>query len=330
MKIEIITTVNDTLKETGFGNLQSCHNVLDSMISKDHHLRLSVCKNAYDLSNVVTRKPDLVILAVKYIPIKNESDIWLSDYFELNNINYSGSPRHILEFDSNKALAKKTLRDLGINTADFFTLNPKQFQSEEELPLTFPLFLKPLNAANGNGIDDSSFVTNFSDFEHKVSSLHEQFNDTVLAEEYLGGREFTVAIIQKPDSGLIVSAIEIIPIESSNGLRILGSKAKKDDSETLLHIEEGEIKDRIKELAADAFSHLDARDFGRVDIKLNKSGKCFFMEVNLVPGMTPGSSYFPKACEIDYGMTYDEIFEQILETCLCRSRLNIIPSKCTV
>ncbi len=325
MKIEIITAPNDGLKETGFGNLQSCGSVLESMMGKGYNLRLSVCKNINDLSEVVKRNPDLVILAVKYITIKNKADIWLSDFFDHNNINYSGSSRNVLEFDSNKVLAKTFLRDLGINTADFFTVTPRQFRSEKELPMKFPLFLKPLNAANGNGIDDLSFVTNFSDFEHKVSSLYEQFKAPVLAEEYLGGREFTVAIVQKPDGDLIVSAIEIVPVESSRGLRILGSKAKKDDSEILLNIEEGKIKDQVKQLATDVFVNLEVRDFGRVDIKLNKNGKCFFMEANLVPGMTHGSSYFPKACEIDNGVTYDDVIEQMLDTCLCRLPLDIIP-----
>jgi len=217
-----------------------------------------------------------------------------------------------LKFDSNKVLAKTFLRELGINTADFFTVLPKQYQHARELPLKFPLFLKPIDAANGNGIDDSSFVTNFLDFERKVSSLYDQFKVPVLAEEYLGGREFTVSIIQKPDENLIISAIEIVPIKSSSGLRILGSKAKQDNSEALLYIEESEIKDKIKQLAKDAFVKLGVRGFGRIDIKSDKNEKCFFMEANLVPGMTYGSSYFPKACEIDSGLTYSETIESML------------------
>ncbi len=326
MKIEIITTLNNTLKETGFGSLQSCNNVLDSMTNKDYNLTLSVCKNVSDLVDVVKRKPDLVVLAVKYIVTKDEGNVWLSDYFERNHIKYSGSSRNVLKFDSNKVLAKTLLRELGINTANFFTVIPDQYQYERELPIKFPLFLKPLDAANGNGIDDLSFVTCFSDFKYKVSSLYEQFKAPVLAEEYLGGREFTVSIIQKPDRKLIVSAIEIVPVESLNGLRILGSKAKQDDSETLLNLGEGEMKDRIKQLAVDAFVNLGARDFGRIDIKSDKNGKCFFMEANLVPGMTYGSSYFPKACEMDNGLSYNETIEQILDTCLCRLSLIISPN----
>jgi D-alanine-D-alanine ligase len=42
------------------------------------------------------------------------------------------------------------------------------------------------------------------------------------------------------------------------------------------------------------------------------------MEANLVPGMTSGSSYFPKACEIEHGLTYDRVIELLLESGLGR------------
>lgn len=319
MKVIIITTRNSTLKETGFGSIESCRNMLEAIAKKNPDTTLSICNNLNDLSQVIQQRPDLVMLAVKYIPTKDDGDIWLSDYFEANHIAHSGSPRHILKFDSNKVLAKILLRESGIQTADFFTAIPDQYNNETELPITFPLFLKPLDAANGNGIDDLSLVNTFSEFTAKVSSLYQQFHLPVLAEEYLDGREFTVAVIQKPDNILLISAIEIIPLESTNGLRILGKKAKTEDSETLLAIKDDEMKKHIKQLAADAFRQLGARDFGRIDIKSNKDGRCFFMEANLIPGMTKGSSYFPKACEIDNGLSYNDMADEIFNASLLRS-----------
>ena len=41
-------------------------------------------------------------------------------------------------------------------------------KNDNELPVAFPLFLKPLDAANGNGIDDLSFVTNFKEYKSKI------------------------------------------------------------------------------------------------------------------------------------------------------------------
>jgi D-alanine-D-alanine ligase len=321
MKIEIVTTPNEGLKETGFGTLKCCNNILDATERMGYTVKLNVCKTKEDLDDIVKRKPNLVILTVKYISLENADDIWLSDYFAHHGINYTGSSREVLKFDSNKVLAKSHLRNKGIKTAVFFTTIPGQYKCEGELPIKFPLFLKPMDAANGNGIDDLSFVTNFSAFKSKVLSLYELYNFPVLVEEYLDGQEFTVAVIKTLNDGLITSPIEIVAPKSTNGLRILGEKAKTDNSEELKKIEEPEMKNRVRKLAIDVFLNLGVRDFGRIDIK-NKSGHCFFIEANLVPGMIRGSSYFPKAFEIEHGLTYDKVIELLLEGGLNRGIQN--------
>ena len=325
MHIEIVTTPNETLKESGFGSLKACNSVLDAIQKMGHTVRLNLCKSKERLDNIVKRKPDLVILAVKYIPVNNEENIWLSDYFARHGINFTGSSRDVLEFDSNKVLAKTHLTNKGINTAKYFIASPGQYKNESELPITFPLFLKPLDAANGNGIDDLSFVTNFIDYESKVVSLFNTFNQPILVEEYLDGREFTVAIIKTPNKKLLISAVEVIPPTSTHGLRILGAQAKKDDSEKLIEIVDNEVKNRVTTLAIDAFNTLGVRDFGRIDIKTNSHGECFFMEANLVPGMTYGSSYFPEACEIAHEFTYDKVIKLMLEAGLARASSTVPP-----
>ena len=323
MHIEIITTPNETLRESGFGTLKACNSVFDAIQRMGHSTRLSVCETKDDLAAVIKRKPELVILAVKYVPVKNENDIWLSDYFARHGINFTGSTREVLEFDSNKVLAKTHLTNKGINTANYFIATPGQYKNESELPITFPLFLKPLDAANGNGIDDLSYVTNFSDYESKVASLYDTFNQPILVEEYLDGREFTVAVIKTRNEKLIASAVEVIPPTSTHGLRILGAQTKKDDSEKLIEIVDDEVNNRVTTLAIDVFNTLGVRDFGRIDIKTDNNGECFFMEANLVPGMTYGSSYFPEACNIAHEFAYDKVIELLLAGGL--ARVSVIP-----
>ena len=325
MHIELITTPNEALKESGFGTLKACNSVSEAIQRMGHSIKLNVCKTKNDLVEVVKRKPGLVILAVKYIPVRNGENIWLSDYFAKHQINFTGSTRDVLEFDSNKVLAKTHLTNKGINTANYFLARPGQYNNESELPILFPIFLKPLDAANGNGIDELSFVTNFTEYERKVATLYDTFNQPVLVEEYLDGREFTVAIIKKRNQKLLVSAVEVIPPTSTHGLRILGAQAKKDDSENLIEIVDDEVKNRVSTLAIDAYNTLGVRDFGRIDIKTNNRGECFFMEANLVPGMTYGSSYFPEACEIAHEFTYDKVIELMLEAGLARASSTLPP-----
>jgi len=319
MKIEIITTRNENLKETGFGALASCVSIFDALKRMGHEAILNICQTTVDLDATVKRKPDLVILAVKYLAIPNGKDIWLSEYLADNDINFSGSSREVLKFDSDKVFAKAHLRAKGIRTANYFTATPGQYSGDVDLPIDFPLFLKPTDSANGNGIDDFSFVTNFADFEGKVLSLNDAFDIPVLAEEYLDGPEYTVAVIRTLRGELIVAPIEIVPVQSDHGLRILGEQAKRDDSEQLNKAADNDITDKVRQLAIDVFLALGIRDFARIDIKTNAAGQCFFMEANLVPGMTCKTSYFPRACEIEHGLGYDEVIALMLEEGLGRA-----------
>lgn len=330
MHIEIITTPNEALKESGFGTIKACKSVLDAINRMGVNASISICKTKKDLDDVIQKNPDLVMLAVKYIPAINndkasEGNIWLSEYFSRSGVNFTGSSRQTLKFDSNKVLAKTHLKNKGIKTADYFIAVPGQYKTESELPITFPLFVKPLDAANGNGIDDLSFVTNFTEYENKIVSLYETYNQPILVEEYLDGREFTAAIIKTPNEKLIVSAVEVIPPTSNHGLRILGAQAKKDNSEQLIEIVDDEVSNRVTTLAIEAFNALGVRDFGRIDIKTDNHGECFFMEANLVPGMTLGSSYFPEACKIAHDIDYDNVIELLITGGIARIPATIPP-----
>ena len=72
------------------------------------------------------------------------------------------------------------------------------------------------------------------------------------------------------------------------------------------------------DLATSSFVALGARGFGRVDVKMDKFGACYFMEANLVPGMNLGSSYFPQACNIANEISYDDVVSLMLEEGLSR------------
>lgn len=317
MKIEIITSRNAKLKETGFGSLLACDDVLSSLESKGHSVLVTVCETQGDLESVVRRKPDLVVLATKYMPIDGQKNVWFSEYFEQNDIVFSGSNRETLKYDSDKVFAKECLANLGIKTARHFTAIPNQYLLEVELPILFPLFLKPIDAANGNGIDDRSLVENFAEFNAKVASLYSLYRQPVLVEEYLSGKEFTVAITKSGSGKVTLSAIEIVPQESSRGLRILGSTAKISDTEELKKIESHDAAS-VKEIAAASFKGLGVRGFGRIDIKMDGLGVCYFMEANLVPGMNHDTSYFPRACEIADEISYDNVIKLMLDECLER------------
>ena len=311
MDIEIVTTPNDALKETGFGPLHACDGVMQSLLDSHHNAIVTVCVNAADLAAVVARKPDLIMAVVKYILLENGQQLWLSEFFEGQNVNFTGSLRNVLSYDSNKVSAKELVSSKGIDTADFFLTIPDEYKSEKELPLPFPLFIKPADAANGNGVDTESLVYDFEHFQAKVQKLYNEYAEAVLVEEYLEGKEFTVAIMEDHEN-LIISAIEIIPPEEG-GLRILGAKVKTGNTEVLQIISDPLTLTKVIDIAEKSFRALGVRDFGRIDIKMDTRGDCHFIEANLVPGMKKGSSYFPQAYAMNSRLNYDEVVRHMIQ-----------------
>lgn len=318
MKIEIITTKDETSRESGFGTLKTCNSILHSINSMGHNVLLQICHTKEQLNEVVKRKPDLVILAVKYIITEDGETLWLSEFFVENGINFSGSLKDILMFDSDKVLAKSYLKDKGISTPRYFTAVPGEYKRDYDIPINYPLFLKPIDSANCNNKNELSLVKNFSEFENKVSSLYNLYNAPVLVEEYLDGEDFTVSIIKAQDGGMLVSAIEIAAPTLDKNIMILDKEVKKENPKKLLSIADKITKNRVKNLAIDAYIDLKIRDFGQIDIKTNKSGHCFFMQANLLPDMTNGASRFTEAFTMELGLSYDEIIEFIIDEGISR------------
>ncbi len=318
MKIEIITTTNALLEESGFGSATACNSVMIATEHAGHECMITLCDTLSDLEAVVMRRPDLVLLAVNFLAEEDHKEISFSEYFAAHAQNFSGSTMESMRFDTDKVLAKTHLKAKGISTANFFTAVPGQHRRESHLPIGFPLFLKPVNSTNGDGIDDDSLVRSYAEFESKVASLHAQFGFPVLVEEYLEAPAFTVCVIKSASGELLLSPVEIIPHLSFTGPRVLGEETKKDQAGGLKKIEDATMKKQLIKLAVDVFIDLEIRDFARIDFITNRNGHCFFMEVDLLPGMNKSSSYFTKAFELEHDLSYERVCQLIVEEGLSR------------
>lgn len=317
--IEVITTATIDMKETGFGSIEACKKVCEVLQNHYTHVNFNKVTSKQDLINIADKTPDLVVLCVKYLAIEgSETKIWLSDFFSQCNIPHTGSTRTTLEYDSDKGKAKRTVFDHGLPTAKFFFAHPEVIKHEHHLPLPLPLFIKPVNAANGNGIDDNSLAHDFASYKAKVHEIFSIYGVPALVEEYLPGREFTVAVLDEPlRNHRLVSPVEIIVSKNSKGDRVLGHKEKSRNNEKLLELNKAE-NIIVSELAEKVFSALGVQDFGRIDIKMDAIGVPHFMEVNLVPGMTPNTSYFPRACFSNQAMSYESVVLKIIELAFTR------------
>ena len=126
-----------------------------------------------------------------------------------------------------------------------------------------------------------------------------------LAEEFIAGRELTVAFLGN-------HALPSILIEAPDGNYDYHNKYFSDA--TRYHCPSGLARDEeeeIRQLATRAFEVLGCRGWGRVDLMLRDDGKPFFLEMNTCPGMT-GHSLVPMAARAA-GIEFDDLVLRILE-----------------
>ena len=327
--IAMVATETSGMMETGFGPIDTCKSLCLELQKIYGRVTFHVITTMHDLEQISAQKPDLVILCQKYfIPEKDGIALWFSEYFSQKKINFTGSIRKSLAYDSNKSIAKTVISNSGIATAKFFLTSPGQIKKDYLLPLEFPLFIKLINAANSYGIDETSIVHNFEAYVKKVDELQTYNLGKILVEEYLPGREFTVAVFDDESTGQRWSfPLEIITGKNNIGNLVLGYDVKNQNLEKLKPLSEP-LAAQLNWLASRVFSVLKARDFARIDFKLDSTGALNFMEINLVPGLTQGSSYFPEACAIlnsysakdnpDYGLKYVDVINKIAEIGLNR------------
>lgn len=313
--IEIVRSHSPGLSSLGYKS-----SAMICMLLKKHYRQvgITIINDAHDLRALVAKRPDLVFLGMKYLHSSEDSEtqLWISEYLENNGIPYTGSDSRAISLDYDKPAAKQVVRNSGLKSADYFVARSGQFSSASELPLPFPLFVKPPTTGGGKGIDANSVVRRFAAFQRKVQTIADVFQTDALVETYLPGREFSVAIVGEAESGLLTAMpIELVTEQNRLGDRILGHKVKAADTEHVVAITDQSLKQNLTELALEAFEVLGATDYGRIDIRLDEAGVPHFLEANLVPGLADHDfmSYFTSACRLNQQMSYEAMILRIVD-----------------
>jgi D-alanine-D-alanine ligase len=297
------------------------------------HVGVTIVNDAADLEAVTAMRPDLVFIGVKRLPHtvgSSTTKVWVNDYLDGQDINYTGSPASAIALDLNKPIAKRVVAAANLPTAEFFTASVGQYSSAKALPLDFPLFVKPPDEGGGKGISSHSVVRDFADFQRQLLAITARFQTDALVERYLTGREFSVAILDAVDSNApMAMPVELVTERNAQGDRILGKDVKNADTEQVLAVEDEGIRRAVSGLALDVFKALGGRDYGRIDIRMDERGVPHFLEANLLPGLSGYDSeggYFTRACQMNMAMDYQTMILRIVELALARgshSDLNV-------
>lgn len=230
-------------------------------------------------------------------------------------IPYTFSEPLALTATLHKATTKRLLRDLELPTADFILAETERDLCGVELE--FPLFVKPVAEGTSKGITADSRVCSTQELESVCVRLLEQFGQSVLIEEFLPGREFTVGIIGTGADARVLGVMEIMLGPEAEPLCY--SYVNKAQYEELVtyRIVNDPTAVQAGEIALSAWRGLGCRDAGRVDLRCDKAGAVNVIEINPLPGLNPVRSDLCILARMA-GIEYQELINAIMRSAFSR------------
>ena len=230
-------------------------------------------------------------------------------------IPYTFSGPLVLALSLDKALTKRVLRTMGVATPDFAVVTIPEDIAAVDLP--FPLFAKPLAEGTGLGIDAKSKIDSPKQLAAVCRELLKKFEQPVLVETYLPGREFTVGIVGSGSAAEAVGVMEVFlrPEAEANAY----SYVNKEKCEELVQyaLAPEDAAGPCRDLALRAWRGLGCLDAGRIDVKIDRKGVVNFIEVNPLAGLHPEHSDLPIICTL-VGIPYQTLLERIMASASAR------------
>jgi D-alanine-D-alanine ligase len=235
---------------------------------------------------------------------------------EAYHIPYTFSDPVVLGLTLQKDLAKRVVRDLGLKTPAFRVVSSKSDLDMFDLP--FPVFAKPVAEGTGKGISHHSVIKGRTELDWICQALRQTFNQPVLVETFLTGREFTVGIVGTGSQAKIIGLMEIVLRDQAEPGSY--SYQNKKEYQTLVDYRFPEDDQALAamELALTAWRGLGCRDGGRIDIRCDQQGVPYFLEVNPLAGLHPRDSDLPIIGR-HVGMTYVDLIRVIVDSALKRT-----------
>lgn len=230
----------------------------------------------------------------------------------------------------NKSRAKEIWKANGILTAQWQLFNSVSTPLEKSL--SYPLIVKPNSEGSGIGIKKKSIVNNSKELKSAAKVIIDEYHNEALVEEYLNGREFTVAII---GNGKDIQALPIVEInfdafpqgapriDTYEAKFVYGVTGQATETEWCPAKINKKLESEIKTAAINAYRSIGCYDFGRVDIRLDSKGRVNVIEINHPPGLMsdPNESSFFTISGRANGWDFNKLIGKIIESAIKRLKL---------
>jgi D-alanine-D-alanine ligase len=217
------------------------------------------------------------------------------------NIPFTGTDVAGAVLSMNKLLSKQIWLQQQLPTATYFKVTADTNINEVVEKVGLPLIIKPANEGSSIGM---SKATNLDELEVAINEAR-QFDAEVMAESWINGPEYTVAIVDG-------QALPMIRLKTPHEFYDYEAKYQSNSTEYLCPCGlSAEEESDCKQLAITAFNALGMHGWGRIDLMRDENGQFYLLEANSVPGMTD-HSLVPMAAA-HAGMSFEQLVLKILQ-----------------
>ena len=256
------------------------------------------------LSELAAEKFDRVFIALHG---RYGEDGSLQGALEQLGIPYTGSGVMASAIAMDKIFTKKIWQHHDLPTPGYAVLTPDTDLQKVVSELGLPLIVKPPHEGSTIGITKVDSASEMN----AAYVLAAQFDDEVLAEEFIQGRELTVAVLGVGAQAYALPVIEIVAPEGNYDYQ---NKYFTDDTKYLCPAPlDAELTAYIQKICVDAYRAINCEGWARADVLLRASdNQPFLIEINTSPGMTT-HSLVPMAARAA-GMSYEDVCIEILQS----------------
>ncbi len=272
-----------------------------------------------DLSELKKIKANFVFNLVD----SKKMELKIARILERLRIPYSGSSFRAIQTSNNKIKTKQVFTKNSLPTPSFTIIRLGERISRGMIPGKFPIIIKPAFEHCSIGITDHSVVTNYEQFKRTIQTLRRKHQQSLIAEEYIPGKELQVTVLETPSKTLALPIAEIaFRSKVGNKWNIYGFDEKWSKHLPVYkschfvsppkQLRE-DIDTQIKKDSIRAFYALGLRDYARFDLRYNpKVRQWYFLEANANAGFDPNPRDAMTASIKAHGMTLDDFVLQIV------------------
>lgn len=250
----------------------------------------------------ICKKADIVFLALHGA---NGEDGKVQSVLDLMGIKYTGSNPLSSGMAMDKGITKMVFEANGVPTPKGVTLEKDNCSSIlADYGMDFPVIVKPCCGGSSVGVCIAKNQEEYADALKEAFS----YEPEVLVEQFITGREFSVAVVD----GEAYPVIEIAPLQ---GFYDYKNKYQAGSCvETCPAEISEEFTEKMQKYAEKGYKALNLQAYGRLDFMMDDRGEMYCLEANTLPGMTP-TSLIPQEAQV-IGIDYPELCEKLIEVSL--------------